>query len=208
MRVKALVSVLAMLAVPALSLAAPNWYITSGGSNNAAVPAGPVSLQLVANLNTDGQPVSGWQISLKSSAPALFAYGTPAVTVNVPSLPAVASQNFTNNDIVFGGPVDGESLPGNENGEVSVFTFSGGDRAAFNGQAMLYNIVSKAPLAPGSYTFWMGDSGIGSFMANSQNPDGIAFGDPGIFTLRVTPEPTSALLLLAALPFLRRRQVA
>lgn len=198
---RSVVAAIAMLAVPAVTMAQPSFSATVGGSNNQTLLAPQaVSLAIQGVLNSDGLAIGGWQHSLKSSHPALFAYGDP---VWAPVAP------WTGADLAFSGPTAGADLPGGTGGEISVFKSQGENPAVAGEVVETINVVSKGILPEGTYTFSFGDSGQGFLLISNGAPGGAAdIVTGGAFTLTVLPEPASALLLLGALPFLRRRKVS
>jgi hypothetical protein len=197
-KVKSLVAAIALLAMPMVSLAAPTMSATVGGLTSLNVAPGPVNLAIQGIFNSDGMTVGGYQHNVIASHPALFSYGNPSVEMT-------GNGGFAAADLFFS-YAPGEDLPGF--GSITVFKASGEAPAANNVHVETVNVVSKAALPVGSYTFAFGGSADEAFLTNAQNPFGVPFGPGGVFTLNVIPEPASALLLLAAVPFMRRRKVS
>ena len=198
------VSGVAALALQVSALAAPIMSITVGGSNVLNVPGpAPVVLALEVNLNSDGQDYAGWQHALIASDPALFQYDAPVAQLEPAS-------GLAAGDLLFA-PAANTPLGNGFGDEISVFKFSPGDVGPVNGHVETIFISSIAALPLGSYTFQIGDSGQGHFLVEA-NPSVVntPFGDPGVFTLNITPEPGSLLMLVAgALPLaMRRRRMA
>lgn len=77
---------------------------------------------------------------------------------------------------------------------------------AAHNKVVTYQIASVGELLPGTYTLSIGDkAGLGFKACN--NTAGCVNASSGVTSvLTVLPEPASALLLLAAVPFLRRRR--
>jgi hypothetical protein len=209
MKSRVLLGVFAALSLPAIAMAAPSWDLSVGGSHDVVIPfpGGNQSLTIDVFLNTDGAVVSGWQHALVQTAGAskwTYQGGQPTLVA-----PGFLQSDIVSAPIAAGSAVQGPG--GAVTDEVSVFAFSGADRGPYAAGTKVETFaIDGTGLTPGeSFTFSIGDSGAGFFMANATSPDGIQFGQGGTLTVRVEiPEPSSALLLLGALPFIRRRQVA
>lgn len=162
--------------------------ILSNGESSMTVQAGAVDLQLDLRLSTN-IGLAGMQFSLDCSAPNLFVYATPAVTLGTP---------FTSEDMAFV-PInpparDGVSLA--DHPLVTFFRMESGNYApeGFPSVIFSYHVRSVESL-PGnsSYVFtltendflpfWMNDKGGGQSVSGK-----VAVGSSGTFTLQVSGE--------------------
>lgn len=169
------------VADPDCDVVGAKWTLTVNGQDAATfLPETNVSLALEARLNTDGLPVSGWQSALIASHPDLFQYKQPPVTIVAPG--------YAQSDMIYRGPDDGVPLGNGPDDVVTVFAVAGQDRDPLTGNdiTQVFEIESIGPLAAGTYTFHVGDSGWGHYFLNA---DAVRyhFGTPGVFTLTVEP---------------------
>jgi hypothetical protein len=199
--------------------------IAVNGQTQLALPpeAAPVTLLLQGILNSDGLKIGGWQHALKAgglsnSQAALWNFGpNPVVSFNTAIddidnfepgtvLNPDGFADWGAADIAFSQSNDA-SLPGTNGGEISIFRNINETPAYAGRHVITIRVTSKAPLSVGFYSFTFGNSGNGFFLVSSDAPGGAPFAPGNTFTLLVgVPEPATALLLLSALPLLRRRR--
>ena len=200
---KVLLAMFALLAVPAVGFGQWNGEIslTSGGLNEITVAPG-ATFPLMVSVDSN-QPVSGVQYALTGEflgafdAGVLSSYGA-LINKGVlpePNLYAIGdvSSKMSTTPVSLAG-LQPELVFRNtgETGGVSLGIFPDS----------LLNYTMTAPDSLGDFTLSIRDA----ILTNSNGDIGLSNG-LGVATLLVhTPEPSSILLLLAAVPFLRRRR--
>jgi len=189
MRNKVLLAVVALLAIPAFTYAAASMTLSGSG-----IPAGGLdangSFTLTLGLSTD-VALDGlqWQLMVDNKAhDSLFAGA-------VGTLGDWFTNGFASGDLTS---AMGTGTDGSLAGQNPEFAFkNSGTAAARTGSLLSYTITAlNAPA--GTYEF-------GLVADQTMLSSGAPISPLGSFRVQVIPEPASVLLLLAAVPFLRRR---
>jgi hypothetical protein len=213
-----LVLLLAILALPGLALGQPQLDVGVGGAPGAVVAVPPLGPIVIDVLLTSGIPLDGAQYSLSAElviggVPMGPGSGDPLVMYD-PVTPWINGTLFT------GVGLDYVMLIGTGagNGATMAMMNMSGPEMYFKGSGSIapqpvpallaQYVIHVAPLAPGDRLLITAGADPMGMFGNGYIINGGAGGGPwhpGV-PLVITPEPASILLLLGALPFLRRRR--
>lgn len=202
---KKLIALVLILALPSFAFGAGAYSVVeTGGTAAASIAPGTASLSLDIVLTVDEANI-GFGGALEGPAGVTIVSRTMAAPVSA----AEWLQNSTDAQLV------GSSLSAKwDFGAVDTVSQSFGPGAV----KLVTLVVNPSLLAPGVYQLRVGDStnlppSLGGATDNNTGwyAPASLFGLPvtadagAAFTLTVTPEPVTMLLLAGALPFLRRR---
>ena len=198
---KVLVAVLAILAVPAVGYGQWTASMNVDLDKSQVLPGESFSLGII--LNSD-QSIGGVQWQLSASG--------PGDQSNLFVTEGQRGELFSDSDqnkflnVEFVSTYAAGAGMGTVNPEL-IFKFFGEagqtDLGIFPGGLLAYNVDVPVGMTPGLYDISLTDTILtNSAVEATLIPDVIGA------RIEVLPEPTSALLLLAAVPFLRRRRTA
>jgi len=205
MKGKVAFAVVAILMLPASTFGAVTMSVTgecigsacagdgsSGLSIDGPINAGALSVKISVGLSNDASDtIDGIQWSWAETGTAGLSYQSPSVT-NGAVFSASDYQGFADNT---GGAL-AAAFP------ESFFKGTPGAVAA-SGNLISYDVTNTGAMAVGDVlTLNVGDAAFGFFTTPSGASPSV--GSP--LTITVTPEPATALLLVGAIPFLRRRR--
>ena len=200
---KKLVGILVILALPAMAYAEASTWLSSSGSASKSIDVAALPTTMTLDVMVSWTTTDNFSVSGGVDGPAVItigarAYGAPfnlwvANTADAQYLGTTLAQEM-----------DYGALP------------NAGVQLAGSGTQKFVTLTLNIPvMAKGAYPMWISDgmpygqfTGTG-FWAAMESGGGT--GDPAEwdhvtgFTLNITPEPATMLLLAGALPFLRRR---
>ncbi len=193
---------LALLGAVPPTLASPILSLVKSGTTSATdtEALGTASEKVDVRLDTSGNAISGLQFYLVSAPAGAGTYQNVSPTS---STVLALNAPFTQAD-VNASPTVGATPQNAANAKTVLFKSSAGDYAAFSTTSIVTLQLNISSLAAGSYVFTPVSQGL------TNASGGVAaggFGTPGAFTLNITPEPGTFLLVLpGALAMLGRRQ--
>jgi hypothetical protein len=224
---------LAILALPGLAIAAPPDDVpstvtvdlkagdhgTGGVASLSVAPGVGGTIDLWMYITSDGDlDGAQWDIEVNgTNDTSLFSFdglATPSAD-QYPSYPGVfyddgLGEAFRMNDATYWnlGDYSPSTTPLDNSASEVIFKNTGFNDVSHinNGQTMIgYEFSWDSSLAQGDYTFSLGSNDKWTSQDASGNYlEGTLSGDD--FVLTITPEPATVLLLLGALPFMRRRR--
>lgn len=194
---KWIMAIAAVLAIPALAFGAASFTITSGGSSAITIAPG-ASFVVDIGISHDFVGVSGMDMALISSSSGIFSSTarTYAITQLQKSVPSdLVIFNTTNAPMLTSG-LNGQNLGGTH----STNYWAGSPLDVVD------VTVQEVGGIPGTYNITLGPAGTAWTVLDQYYS--IVVPTAGTLSVTVVPEPASMLLLIGALPFLRRRRSA
>ena len=197
---KWIMAMAAVLAVPALALGAASFALDVGGETAIEIckttdPSFTLSLGITQD---DANGCGGFGGALQASANGVF-----EVTKRIWTIPGPRFDGATNVQM------KGFISPMTKNfGSISMNDNGYWNAAFFPAEVEKFNITIPATTPNGVYTICIGDPGGGIYVMNYDGSGNQAPLTSNCVEVTVVPEPASMLLLVGALPFLRRRRSA
>ena len=193
-----------VLTVPVMAYGAATFTLTSGGSAAITVDPGvafPVELGITHDFSTG---VPGFDVGPTASTDDVFKMISRTVGLAYWNPNSLDKTIFTNNPDLKTAALSGQNLGGTYNYPGYYWT----------AEPLATQTIQMSGDTPGVHTLSLGQAGAANVVIQEALPGQTPASQNGFtgpmptLTVTITPEPASMLLLVGALPFLRRRRSA
>ena len=202
---KWIMAMAAVMAVPAMALGAASFSLSVGGATaievNPADDPATFALDLFIDQD-DANGTAGFGGALEASTNGVFYVTSKAMQLDGPFFLLTLGPVFKNDTNKWLSPRTANF------GAMSSSANGYWNAGQFPGKAVTIGMAVPAGAPNGVYTISIGDPGGGIYISNYDGEGSQTPLTTSSLQVTVVPEPASMLLLVGALPFLRRRRSA